>query len=180
MPHILSGILSLIQYKNEVEGSFDEKYRPQRCECCGRLRLRRHGTYPRGSDRINTSCHSLNPILIQRYYCPSCRKTMSVLPECISPRRWYLWEFQQTALLLVLLGKSVCKVASELIPSRHTIARWCRWFKEQYHLHRDALCTHYHALTGAVGFNRFWKGCLNFMPLSSAMRLCQVTGVSIP
>jgi hypothetical protein len=43
MAHILSGILSLIQYKNEVEGSSNEKYRPERCECCGRLRPRRHG-----------------------------------------------------------------------------------------------------------------------------------------
>ena len=180
MSHILSGILSLIQYKKEVESSLDEKYRPQCCECCGQLRPRRHGTYSRSSDRVNKSCRSLNPILIQRYYCPSCKKTMSVLPECISPSRWYPWEFQQTALLLVLLGKSVYQVASELIPSRHTIARWYKWFKEQYRLHRDTLCAHYHALTGAFGFNRFWEDCLTIMPLSSAMRLCQIAGVSIP
>lgn len=180
MAHILSGILSLIQYKNEVESSSDEKYRPQRCEYCGRLRLRRHGTYPRGSDRVNKSSHSLNPILIQRYYCPSCKKTMSVLPECISARRWYLWESQQTVLLLILLGKSICQIASDVIPSRHTVARWCKWFKQQYRLHRDTLCAHYHALAGAVGFNGFWESCIDAMPLSSAMRLCQIAGVSIP
>lgn len=180
MPHILSGILSLIQYKIEVESSLEEKYRPEQCESCGRLRPRRHGTYPRGADRVNKSTDSLNPILIQRYYCPFCRKTMSVLPECVSPRRWYLWEFQQTVLLLVLLGKSIYQVALEVLPSRHTVARWCKWFKEQYRLHRDTLCTHYHSLTGAASFNRFWEDCLEAMPLSSAMRLCQISGVIIP
>ncbi len=55
----------------------------------------------------NNSDSSLNPLKIQRYYCPSCRKTMSVLPECIPRNRWYLWSVQQVILLLFVQGVSI-------------------------------------------------------------------------
>ncbi len=49
MPYILTGILSLIQYKNDIESNFREELRPERCECCGKLRPHRHGKYSRQS-----------------------------------------------------------------------------------------------------------------------------------
>jgi hypothetical protein len=67
---ILAGIFSLIQYKNEVECSLEKTLQLERCVCCGRSNPWRHGSYPRDSDRLNRSCNSLNPIFIQRYYCP--------------------------------------------------------------------------------------------------------------
>jgi transposase-like protein len=73
---ILAGILSLIQYKAEVEIDLREEFRPQQCAYCGRENPWRHGPYMRNPDRINRSCDSLNPIFIQRYYCPDCGKTM--------------------------------------------------------------------------------------------------------
>lgn len=176
---ILAGVTSLIQQKQLIEAKID-MLRPERCSCCGRLRPRRHGAYPRESDRLNPSSHSLNPVLIQRYYCPACQKTMSVLPECISPRRWYPWEIQQVVLALFLLGKSVCKIALEVLPSRHTISRWLKHFKAQYHLHKDTLCIHFHEAIRASEVINFWKSCLEHMTLASAMRLCHVAGVVIP
>ena len=103
MFHILTEVISLLQY---VEQFNDNKLsRLTHCLACGRLNPWFHG-YPRQSDRISHSNTSMNPIWIHRYYCPDCYKTCSVLPECIPPRRWYLWEAQQIAILLFLLSGS--------------------------------------------------------------------------
>ena len=177
---ILAGILSLIQYKTEVEIDLREEFRPQQCACCGRENPWRHGPYMRNPDRINRSCDSLNPIFIQRYYCPDCGKTMSVLPECIPPRRWYLWETQQAVMLLFFSSNSARAVEKQVKPSRHTIKRWIAWLITQFNLHKDVLCNHcplFGLFTEHVGF---WKHVFNQLPLSTAMRLCHVAGVSIP
>ena len=126
---ILAGILSLIQYKNEVECGLEKTLQLERCVCCGRSNPWRHGSYARDSDHLNRSCNSLNPIFIQRYYCPDCGKTMSVLPECIPPRRWYLWETQQAVILLFFSSNSARAVEKQVKPSRHTIKRWVAWIE---------------------------------------------------
>ena len=120
MPHILPGIMSLVQYKNEIEYQLEEKGRPERCEHCSKLKPWCHGDYPRKTGRGDADT-SLNPIQIQRYYCSDCKKTMSVIPECIPPRRWYLWETQQAAMLLFLLGGSTRSAEKQVKPSRCTI-----------------------------------------------------------
>jgi uncharacterized protein DUF6431 len=179
MVHIVAGILSLIQYLKTLEDK-PEQLRPSCCPCCGKLGLWLHGCYPRKADRSGKSEESLNPIFIQRFFCPDCRGTSSTLPECIPPRRWYLWEVQQIALIGLLLGKRAYAIAKEIIPSRHTISRWATRLKDQYYLHKDILCGHFMALGRASGFSNFWETCLNKIPLSQAMRLCHVAGVAIP
>jgi transposase-like protein len=177
---ILAGFTTLIQYKNKAEYSLDEIFRPERCPSCGKSNPWRHGTYPRESDRINPSSESLNSILIYRYYCPACGKTCSVLPECIPPRRWYLWETQQAAILLFLLNGSARAVEKQVKPSRHTIKRWVAWLITQFNLHKDVLCTHFPSFglfTEPVGF---WKHVFDKISLSTAMRLCHIAGVTIP
>ena len=47
-----------------------------------RRRLHRHGDYSRYKGVDHAQLHP-----IQRYWCPSCRKTVSVLPECFLPYR---------------------------------------------------------------------------------------------
>lgn len=173
-------MLSLVQYKNEVEWSSEHNQRLERCASCGRLNPWLHGQYSRKADRINTSADSLNPILIQRYYCVGCGKTTSVLPECIPPRRWYLWEIQQVVLVLFLSGKSRCSIAKQTIPSRHTIARWARRFVEQYRLYKDVLCTQIIDLGRLTGITDFWSACFEQMTLGSAMRICYAAGVPVP
>jgi transposase-like protein len=179
MVHIVADVVSLVQYLSTLNNG-PERYRLKYCLCCGKAGVWLHGCYPRKADRSGLAEESLNPIWIQRFYCPDCRRTCSVLPECIPPRRWYLWEVQQVALLLILSGKSFYAAAKEIIPSRYTIARWTTRFKEQLHLHKDVLCNHFVELGRVVGFTDFWQACLKQIPLSSAMRLCHVAGVPVP
>jgi DNA-directed RNA polymerase subunit N (RpoN/RPB10) len=179
MVHIVAGILSLVQYLQSF-GEVPSQLRLERCLCCGRANPRLHGHYPRKTDRSWKPGESLNPILIQRYFCPGCLRTCSVLPECIPPRRWYLWEVQQIALLLLLAGKSAYAAAKEIVPSRYTISRWTTELTEQFHLHKDVLCGHFIDLGRNISLSGFWQACLNKMPLSQAMRLCHVAGVPVP
>jgi transposase-like protein len=179
MSHILPGILSLIQYKNEIECQFEEKNRPEQCECCGKLKPWRHGDYTRKTGRDDEDV-LLNPIHIQRYYCSACKKTMSALPECIPPRRWYLWKVQQAAILLFLLGKSARAVEKQVKVSRHTVKRWAAWLMVQFRSHKDALCTHYLSFGLFSEPVSFWNHVFDKLSLSTAMRLCHASGVAIP
>lgn len=168
---IIADILSLTQYiKTNIESSLIL------CIYCNCSKLWRNGTYSRKTDREG----KLNPIIIQRYYCRGCHKTFSVLPECISPRRWYLWSIQQAAWLMVLAGHSIRSISTLLKPSRHTIGRWRDWFMDKLTVHRDALCHLFSELGRTVGLEGFWQACLEQMPLSKAMRLCHESGVIIP
>lgn len=179
MVHIFAGITSLVHYINLQKNNSDQ-IRLDHCLCCGKSNPWRHGGYFREADRINPSSESLNSVFIQRYYCPSCQKTCSVLPECISPRRWYLWELQQVILLLCLSGVSAYAVAKDQLPSYKTIKRWLDRFSEQFRLHKDALCTHFAVLGRASNMTEFWQMALQTISLGKAMRLCHVTGVIIP
>jgi len=177
MLHILADIISLMQYKQSQKLN---QHRLERCLCCGLSNPWLHGCYPRKSDRSGNQDESLNPILIQRYYCPGCQKTCSVLPECLPPRRWYLWEIQQIAIMLTLKETSFNATAKEVAPSRHTISRWTTRIKEQFKLHKDALCGYFIDLGRHIGFCDFWQSCLSTISLGQAMRLCHVAGVSVP
>ena len=179
MVHIFAGILSLVQYIDLLKRE-PEKLRLESCLCCGKSNPWRHGGYSREADRINPSSTSLNSVFIQRYYCPSCQKTCSVLPECIPPHRWYLWDMQQITFLLFLAGMSAYAAAKKRLPSRQTIKRWNTRFMEQFHLHKDALCTHFPNLGRAINMTDFWQTILQTMSLSQAMRLCHVAEIVVP
>jgi transposase-like protein len=176
---ILAGFTSLIQYVT-MQNNVPEQLRPEHCPCCGRLKPWRHSIRMRKSDRESPG-ESMNPIIIQRYYCPGCRKTFSVLPECIPPRRWYLWEVQQTVLqLFVTFGHSAYAIAKVSTPSYKTISRWLARFKEQFPLHKDTLSSQFNELARTSGFSAFWQACLKKMTLGAAMRFCHVAEVVIP
>lgn len=179
MPGIVAGILSLTHYVASFEDML-KACRLKPCTHCGQSVLWLHGCYARKADRLSRAGESLNPLRIQRFLCPHCQRTCSVLPECIPAHRWYVWQVQQVALLLVLSGKSCCAVAKQAMPSRHTLKRWLARFKEQFHFHKEALC-HHNALWGREAtWTGFWQTVLKQMPLSSAMRLCHVAGVAVP
>lgn len=179
MAGILPDILSLTQYLY-ILANDPVQLRPDRCPCCNRPDPWCHGGYGRKADRAYESEESLNPIWILRYFCPSCRKTFSVLPECIPPRRWYLWTIQQMSFLLALMGKSASAIAREIIPSRHTVRRWLLRFKEQFHLHADTLKNCWNDLGRTSDFSEFWQKCLEKIPLSTAMLVCHLSGIFIP
>lgn len=180
MQHIVSGVLSLTQYLL----SFKEesgRYQLSRCLGCGKSGLWLHGCYARKADRSCMEANeSLNPIFIQRFYCHFCRKTCSVLPECVAIRRWYLWIAQQIVLLHWLSGMSIYSIAKKSVPSRHTIRRWVNRFKEQFHLHKDAICNQLMDLGRTVDFKDFWQTFLKEKLLSHGMRICHAAGLAVP
>lgn len=178
MRGIISRVESLTQYLLMMaEGSI---FYETDCPHCGKSGIWLHGCYPRKADRSCKPGESLNPILIQRFFCPNCRRTSSVLPECIPPKRWYLWDIQQAALLLLLAGKSLNAVAQKMMPSRHTVKRWLTLLKEQLHLYKDVLCNHFIELGCTLDFFDFWPVCFKRISLAGAMRLCHVSGVPVP
>lgn len=177
MMWILSDIVSLTQYITTFNAKDYSK--KETCPCCGKYGLWRYGYYHRKADRSANANESLNPVYIQRYYCQSCHKTSSALPECLPPHRWYLWEIQQTALALILAGKSILAVADAILPSRRTIGRWMNRFKALYRLHKDVLCNALADLGRYSGFEPFWQACLSHFSLAKSMRLCHVAGVSV-
>jgi transposase-like protein len=177
---ILAGFVSLIQYVT-IQNKAPDQLRPERCFCCGRLKPWRHSTRTRKPDRECPPGESMNPIIIQRYYCPGCKKTFSVLPECIPPRRWYLWEAQQAVLqLFVTFGYSAYAITKVSTPSYKTISRWLARFKEQFPLHKDTLSSNFNELARTSGFSAFWQACLKKMTLAAAMHFCYDAGVIIP
>ena len=175
---ILPHILSLLQYVTILK---EKKHtRLKYCLCCGKEGLWFHGHYHRKPDREKRSDESLNPVIILRFFCRYCKKTCSQLPECIPPRRWYLWEVQQSVISLLLSGASLRTASRLLTPSRSTCRRWWHRLKEQFLLHGDTLRTHLSELGRTFTFNGFWQACFQKISLGKAMLLCHQTGVAIP
>ena len=173
---ILTAITSLVQHLATLKDSFF-RYRPDKCPLCGKSGLWFHGVYYRKSDREN---EDLNPIPIPRFLCPHCEHTCSVLPECIPPRRWYLWLAQQAALQLLLSGQSQRAIAATLTLGRRTIGRWWKRFKEQFLQHESVLRSHYPELGRTTGMIDFWTACLEKISLATAMQLCHINEVVVP
>jgi hypothetical protein len=85
--------------------------RPCACPLCGepsqrpgeRLGIVGHGTYLR---QVLEASKAI-VIRVRRYLCRACRRTISVLPEALLPRRWYAAGAILLALVLsLLLGKT--------------------------------------------------------------------------
>lgn len=100
MTSIVPNILSLAQYLEALK-NISEPYIIEICPTCGYFGLWHHGIRYRKSDREATADTTLNPIPILRFYYSACHYTCSALPECIPPRRWYLWSVQSVVLLIV-------------------------------------------------------------------------------
>jgi transposase-like protein len=176
---IVAGITCLTQYLSLLHESVDST-RPERCFHCGLSKPRCHGHYDRKADRENAHPDSLNPIPIQRFYCPNCKHTCSILPECIPPHRWYLWCVQQAVMVYLLSGMSLQSVAKHAQLSRSTCRRWWSHFKDRFLQHHDTLCAKVSELGRSVDFNAFWRCCLDKISLGHAMWVCHDTGVTIP
>lgn len=72
-------------YRRGKENLFPDLYGcPNPC-CHYEGRLRRHGFYTRNALTLLTAY----VIVIQRYYCPVCKKTVSLLPSFLTPRFQY-------------------------------------------------------------------------------------------
>ncbi len=181
MPSIVSGILSLTQYLISLETNPELYY----LECCphpdcGKSGLWRHGFRYRKADRENDGKSTVNPVPILRLYCPTCKHTCSLLPECISPWRWYLWLIQQSALNLFFSGMSLNKISQKIPPSRWTISRWLKRLTIQFQIQALHLKSKWTWLGYKTSLNEFWSTLLDQMDLSSAMLFLKNQGVTIP
>ena len=178
MTFILAGIDSLAQHINQIN-FHPEAYRPTCCPHCTSATLWSHGCYQRNADRENSGSDSLNPIPILRFICAhsECGKTCSVLPECIAPRRHYLWSIQQAVLLLLLTGKLD---AEQDRPHVRTVWRWWARLKACFDLHRYHLVDHDSRFGQYTSVADFWLFCLLHGSLSKAMLAFHQRGVCVP
>ena len=179
MRPILAGICSLGQYLELIEIN-PESLRPEKCPHCSHPHPNFHGHYERKSDRENPPGESLNPIPIYRFCCPNCKRTCSTLPECIPPRRWYLWITQQIAVLLYFTNASFEKTSQEVIPSSQTIRRWFNRLAEKFQCHASMLKSAFSWLGYTSEVIPFWQAWCAKKSLSTAMRLLNNNDVAIP
>ncbi len=179
MRPILAGIHELFQHVCVIKDD-PAIFRPDKCPHCGQRNPHCHGFYSRKADRENSGQSNLNPIWIYRFYCSACKRTCSVLPECIPQYRWYLWKMQQTALFLYCSGLTYKKISQQLSPSRWTISRWIRRFKSQFNQHAPHLKSQFSWLGYTSGFIEFWQTYLSKKRLSTAMMLLKNLGIAIP
>ena len=179
MRPIVSGIHELFQYIRAIKDA-PEQFRPEQCPHCGRKGVRCHGHYDRKADRVNPANSTLNPIWIFRFYCSACKRTCSVLPECIPPRRWYLWKVQQAILLLCLSPVSQHQISQQFSPSRWTISRWHSRLVMRFNEYSSYLKSAFSWLGYTSGFIEFWQTCLSKCRLSTAMLRLNNSGVFIP
>ncbi len=179
MSSILAKITSLGQHIKHL-CDHPQDYRPPQCPHCHKAGVWIHGSYGRMADRDEKTGGHLNPVTIPRFRCPHCKKTCSVLPECIPPRRWYLWDIQQAVLQLLLAGHPLPSTKPARHPGIATIRHWWNWFQESFLCHADALRSRFPEFGRLVGFYEFWKTCLTKMSLSEAMYWLHKSGLSIP
>jgi len=179
MSGILAGITSLVQHVHHLNSNHND-YRPDQCFNCHKAGLWKHGCYGRTADQNKNNKENMNPVLVPRFICPHCRKTCSTLPECIPPRRWYLWTIQQVILLALLVGESLPPRNLSQHPGRATILRWWNWFQEKFVLHAGILRSNDPELGRFPEFREFWQACLTKMSLSKAMYLLHKGGLVIP
>jgi transposase-like protein len=176
---ILPGVTGLLQHlKNLIDNV--NIYRPEFCPYCGMAGLWFWGYYYRKPDRHSDSASALNPIPIPRFFCSSCKRTTSVLPECIAPCRWFMWDIQQAVLLQILLKGGFRQASQIFSVGRSTCRRWWNRFKDRHLLHGSALRNYYPELGYQENFNSFWSACFQKISLSKAMLLCHQSGVQIP
>jgi len=179
MRTIISNIPSLLQYLSDLSNNTKD-FRPSNCLDCGCGGLWAHGHYSRKSDRDSTGEANLNPIPVYRFYCHYCRHTCSVLPECIPPHRWYLWNIQQQVIQKLLTGESVNRISQTELPSRWTISRWMKSLKSRFDEFASYLKSGFAWLGYFSDFTDFWQACFAQRPLSQVMLFLNNQGVIVP
>jgi Domain of unknown function (DUF6431) len=179
MPCIVSDIHSLSQHLETVQKT-PETYRQEKCPFCGKSGVWRHGHYYRKSVGQRSTEALTQPIEILRFFCPCCKKTHSVLPECLPPKRWYTWAIQELVLISLLLEGSFRKAKRSFSVSRSTCRRWWYRLKEKFLMYSSSVHTYIFELGAACDFNFFWLSCFEKINLSRVMFLCHQQGVNIP
>jgi hypothetical protein len=98
-------------YQRGISGNYPDA--PKRCPqkgCRANVMLRKHGYYKRNLITINF----VGMIMIRRYRCPVCGKTLSMLPAFCTPRFQYAVKFIALVLTLMFNGVSTRKLERRL------------------------------------------------------------------
>ena len=181
MTHIIQNILSIEKYLNDLSGTikFSYIFKPLYCpHCHKRGCLWSHGHYNRKTDRQGHP--SLNPIPIFRFYCHLCHHTCSVLPECIAPRRWYLWQTQEDCLKAFFNGDKAQRIEKQFPPSRQTVMRWLHWAFDRFKEFRLDIQSRFSVLGYENEAFGWWKTLLQKISLSATMVILNRMGVNVP
>lgn len=179
MRPILAEIHSLVQYHQLIIVDL-ERLRPKECPYCFCSKLHFHGHYHRKSDRESPPGENLNPIPIYRFFCPDCKRTCSTLPECIPPRRWYIWKTQQAAILFYFDYGSFEVASQKVIPSGQTIRRWFNRLAEKFQIHASTLKSVFSWLGYTNKLISFWQAWCDKKKLSTAMLFLNNHDVAVP
>ena len=118
-----------------------EYLRPSHCPSCkvaagerGKLKIVGHGLYRRqvlGLDDAPERC----VIHIRRFICLMCKRTASVLPDELHPRRWYSAAAILSALVLHLLQGQSAAAVHAMITGVQSSGRWKsleRWQRQLF------------------------------------------------
>lgn len=152
---------------------------PTGCLLCGSGNFKKNGTYPRKL-HIGES-KTLYPVPIQRCYCYGCKHTFSLLPEWISPRRWYIWKVQEQILQAFILFTTIRMISKQYNVARSTVSRWLNRFKDQFNHHADQAKQLLPNILGRTNtFISFWKDCLSHYLLEQIMRHLSNSGLETP
>ena len=179
---IVSGIFNLVDYNMELP-----KLKICRtCTICGIAdALHLHGYSYRKSDRnTNPYKKSLNPLKIIRCLCKICKRTCLAIPECISPKRWYIWQKQQYVINSRLNGKTWACISAATDISIKTCRRWYHWLNNKFNAHahilKNVAGNLHQILADCIDFKSFWQKCFAHISLDRAMLLCHQAGVDNP
>jgi hypothetical protein len=103
-----------------------------------------------------------------------------MLPECIAPRRWYLWVMQQTAIVLYLAGTSFRMIAEKIVPHADTVWRWWKCLRSRFAEQAFYLRNHCSRWGVSQSVQAFWQTVLDECSLAKAMRILNESGVCVP
>lgn len=145
---------------------------PTCCIYCRCPRVYSHGCYYRKANRGFIFNSKIGLIPIKRYRCTGCKRTFSVLPQCIAPYRWFIWDVQAMVLKMYVKCNSTWKqIALETQTSITTCKRWITAFESDFNQHYDILYNipKLNLVYELSNFIFFWKSCLNQIKLQSAM-----------
>jgi hypothetical protein len=142
-----------------------EELRPKSCPLCqqlsrppgDRLQIVGHGTYQRQALGLIGECRDL-VVWIRRFLCRGCRRTISVLPDALYPRRWYA----AVAILLSLVLALLRDQSAAKIRERFADAGESRGWKTLERWQRQLLCPLWSWMAQQLGFtepSRDRPGC---------------------
>lgn len=119
-------------YRHWLASPAARAVQPLPCPHCHETRWHRHGCYGRD---VCTNVE-IQRIPVQRFACPSCRHTVSLLPSFVGPRQPFLWDVQQQVVSAGEQEQTAERAAAGVVSpagpvSVRTVVRWRRLWRDR-------------------------------------------------